>query len=150
MKQFLLSLFLILISVSTFSQCAGDISYTLSVPPSANNTYPPGTVVELCITMDGWNGNSQGSNWFEGFYIALGGGWQTVTPTLIPQDADAVSGTWIWTTLTTSTNGATSGPGFFFEGPAGPSKKKPGPAVAPVGFVVRVVHIQSPLVASAS
>ena len=126
MRQFLLSLFLTLISVSAFSQCGGDISYTLSVPPSANNTYPPGTVVELCITMDGWNGNSQGSNWFEGFYIALGSGWQTVTPTLYPQDTDAASGTWIWTTLTTSTNGATSGPGFFFEGPAGPTDGNPG------------------------
>jgi len=126
MRQFLLSLFLTLISVSVFSQCAGNISYTLSVPPSANNTYPPGTVVELCITMDGWNGNNQGSNWFEGFYIALGGGWQTVTPTLFPQDAEAASGDWIWTTLTTSDNGATSGPGFFFEGPSGPTDGNPG------------------------
>jgi len=82
MRQFLLSLFLTFISVNVLAQCGGNISYTLSVPPSANNTYSPGTVVELCITMDGWNGNSQGSNWFEGFYIALGEGWQTVTPTL--------------------------------------------------------------------
>lgn len=126
MRQFLLSLFLTLISVSVFSQCEGNISYTLSVPPSVNNTYSPGTVVELCITMDGWNGNSQGSNWFEGFYIALGGGWQTVTPTLYPQDAEAASGDWIWTTLTTNPTGATAGPGFFFEGPAGPTDGNPG------------------------
>jgi len=120
MRSLLITLFLALISLSGVSQCIGDITYNLSVPPSANNTYPPGTVVELCITMDGWDGNSQGSNWFEGFYIALGGGWQTVTPTLYPQDAEDASGTWIWATSTTSTNGATAGNGFYFEGPTGP------------------------------
>jgi len=126
MKQFLLSIFLTLISISVLAQCGGNISYTLSVPPNTNNTYPPGTVVELCITMDGWNGNSQGSNWFEGFYIALGGGWQTVTPTLYPQDADAASGTWLWMTSVISANGAIGGTGFYFEGPAGPIDGNPG------------------------
>ena len=126
MKQFLLSIFLTLISISVLAQCGGNISYTLSVPPNTNNTYPPGTVVELCITMDGWNGNSQGSNWFEGFYIALGGGWQTVTPTLYPQDADAASGTWLWMTSVISANGAIGGTGFYFEGPAGPIDSNPG------------------------
>ncbi len=116
MKVIILYLLSAILYISTQAQCGGNISYTLSVPPSANNTYTPGTVVELCITMDGWNGNNQGSNWFEGFYIALGGGWQTVTPTLFPQDAEAASGDWIWTTLTTNPTGATAGPGFFFEG----------------------------------
>jgi gliding motility-associated-like protein len=126
MKVIILYLLSAILYISTQAQCGGNISYTLSVPPSANNTYAPGTVVELCITMDGWNGNSQGSNWFEGFYIALGGGWQTVTPTLFPQDAEAASGDWIWTTLTTNPTGATAGPGFFFEGPAGPTDGNPG------------------------
>jgi gliding motility-associated-like protein len=120
MKRVIATLYLTLISLIGISQCTGDVSYTLSVPPNADNTYPPGTVVELCITMDGWQGNAQGSNWFEGFYIALGGGWQTVTPTLYPEDAEDVSGTWIWATSTTSANGATAGNGFYFEGPTGP------------------------------
>jgi gliding motility-associated-like protein len=103
------------------AQCEGTLSYTVSVPPGPNNTYPPGSVVELCVTMDGWNGNSQGSNWFEGFFFALGGGWQTVTPTLFPDDAEGDgSGIWIWATSTTSDNGATAGNGFYFEGPTGP------------------------------
>jgi hypothetical protein len=102
MKRVIVSLCLTLISLIGISQCTGDISYTLSVPPNADNTYPPGTVVELCITMDGWQGNAQGSNWFEGFFIVLGGGWQTVTPTLYPEDAEDVTGTWIWATSTTS------------------------------------------------
>ena len=121
MKKILLPFLLSLIfQLSSHSQCAGVISYTLSVPPSVNNTYPPGSIVELCVTMDGWLGNAQGSNWFEGFFIALGGGWQTVTPTLYPQDAEDASGTWIWATNTTSDNGASAGTGFYFEGPTGP------------------------------
>ena len=121
MIRFLSLVFFSLISILVKSQCSGDITYTLSVPSGPNNTYPPGTTVELCITMDGWDGNSQGSNWFEGFFIALGGGWETVTPTLFPDDAEGDgSGTWIWATSTTSTNGATAGNGFYFEGPTGP------------------------------
>ena len=115
-------LFLLLFLPSLFfGQCTGNLSYTVSSQPGLNNTYPPGSTVELCITMDGWNGNSQGSNWFEGFFIALGGGWETVTPTLYPEDAEGDgSGTWIWATSTVSDNGATAGNGFYFEGPTGP------------------------------
>jgi gliding motility-associated-like protein len=50
----------------------------------------------------------------------LGGGWETVTPTLYPEDAEDVTGTWIWATSTTSDNGAIAGNGFYFEGPTGP------------------------------
>jgi gliding motility-associated-like protein len=125
MKKLLL-LLLILPSL-IYGQCEGNISYTLSTPSAADNTYPPGSTVELCITMDGWNGNAQGSNWFEGFYIALGGGWQTVTPTLFPADAEADgSGTWLWMNSVTSANGATAGNGFYFEGPTGPTDGDPG------------------------
>jgi len=120
MKRILVTLYLVVTSLVSISQCTGDVTYTLSVPPNADNTYPPNTVVELCITMDGWLGNAQGSNWFEGFYIALGSGWQTVTPTLYPEDAEEATGTWIWATSTTSDNGATAGTGFYFEGPTGP------------------------------
>lgn len=118
---------LFLIPGLLLGQCSGNLSFTLSVPPGPNNTYPPGSVVELCVTMDGWNGNAQGSNWFEGFYLALGGGWQTATPTLFPDDAEGDgSGTWIWANSTTSTNGATAGNGFYFEGPSGPTDGNPG------------------------
>jgi gliding motility-associated-like protein len=128
MRQFLLSLFLTLISVSVFSQCAGNISYTLDIPPNGNNTYSPGSVVELCVTLDGWNGNGQGSNWFEGFGLTLGSGWVSSTPTLTPNDAEADnSGDWLWVnTVTSSQTGLTVGPGFFFEGPSGVNDTDPG------------------------
>ena len=119
---------LLLTPLCLFAQCAGNISFTLDTPPNPDLTYPPGAVVELCVTMDGWNGNGQGSNWFEGFGLTLGSGWVTSTPTLTPDDAQADnSGTWVWVnTVTSSQTGLTAGPGFFFEGPQGPTDGNPG------------------------
>lgn len=121
MKHLLILLSILFSSILSFSQCEGVITYTVDVPPGPGSTYPPGSVVQLCVTMTGWDGNAQGSNWFEGFYMALGVGWETVTPTVYPQDAEGDgSGTWIWATSTISDNGATAGNGFYFEGPTGP------------------------------
>ena len=127
MKKILVFISLI-ISFNVFAQCEGVITYTVDTPPGPNNTYPPGTTVELCVTMTGWNGNSQGSNWFEGFSLALGVGWQTVTPVLAPDDAEGdASGTWLWMeTVTSESTLATAGPGYFFEGPSGPTDGNPG------------------------
>ena len=125
----LVILFLGIISwVNLLSQCTGDISYSVDTPPNADNTYPPGTVVQMCVTMDGWNGNAEGSNWFEGFSLALGGGWETVTPISAPDDAEADdSGDWLWMeTVTSESTLATAGPGYFFEGPQGPTDGNPG------------------------
>jgi len=128
MKTIVLYLLLVLLSISVDAQCAGNISYTLDVPPNGDNTYSPGTVIELCVTMDGWNGNGQGSNWFEGFGLTLGSGWVSSTPTLTPNDAGADnSGDWLWVnTAASSQTGLTVGPGFFFEGPSGPTDGDPG------------------------
>lgn len=124
MKKSKILIFLIVFflqSVNLLSQCAGDISWTLS-PVSTDNTYAPGSLVDLCVTMDGWNGNSQGSNWLEGFGLTLGSGWINVTPVTAPQDAGAdASGTWTWMpTVTSASTGLVAGPGYFFEGPSGP------------------------------
>lgn len=124
-KFFFTSIFSLFFLIS-YSQCEGNITYTVDVPPGPGSTYPPGSVVQLCITMDGWNGNAQGSNWFEGFFIALGGGWETVTPTVFPEDAENASGTWLWMESVTSDNGAVGGNGFYFEGPSGPEDGNPG------------------------
>lgn len=129
MKKILLPFILSLIfQLSSHSQCSGDITYTLDTPPSADLTYPPNTVVELCVTMTNWDGNDQGSNWFEGFGLTLGTGWIDVTPVTPPNDADNdASGTWIWVnTVTSDATGLTAGPGYFFEGPTGPTDGNPG------------------------
>jgi gliding motility-associated-like protein len=84
--------------------------------------------VELCVTQDGWNGNAQGSNWFEGFGLTLGEGWESVVPVSPPSDADGdASGTWLWVdNVTSDATGITAGPGYFFEGPTGPTDGNPG------------------------
>ena len=71
MKTIVLYLLLVLLSISVDAQCAGNISYTLDVPPNGDNTYPPNTIIELCVTMTNWDGNAQGSNWLEGFGLTL-------------------------------------------------------------------------------
>jgi gliding motility-associated-like protein len=122
-----LFLFLIVFcqSINLLSQCAGEITYTLS-PVSPDNTYAPGSTVELCITMNGWNGNSQGSNWLEGFGLTLGTGWISSTPISSPSSASG-DGTWLWvTSVTSASTGLTAGPGYFFEGPTGPTDGDPG------------------------
>jgi hypothetical protein len=128
MKKILLPFLLSLIFLSSHSQCSGDVTFTLDIPPAADLTYPPNTVVELCVTMTNWNGNAQGSNWLEGFGLALGTGWINVTPVTPPNDADNdASGTWIWVnTVTSDVTGLTAGPGYFFEGPTGPTDGNPG------------------------
>jgi len=128
MKKILLPFLLSLIFLSSHSQCSGDVTFTLDTPPAADFTYPPNTVVELCVTMTNWNGNAQGSNWLEGFGLTLGTGWINVTPVTPPNDADNdASGTWIWVnTVTSDVTGLTAGPGYFFEGPTGPTDGNPG------------------------
>lgn len=128
MKHFISLLSVLFLSLISYPQCEGVITYNVDVPPGPGNTYPPGSVVQLCVTMTGWDGNAQGSNWFEGFSLALGGGWQTVTPVLAPNDAEGDgSGTWLWMeTVTSESTLGTAGPGYFFEGPTGPTDGNPG------------------------
>jgi len=42
----LITIFLLLLSFSTYSQCSGDITYTLDPTPNIDNTFAPGEVVE--------------------------------------------------------------------------------------------------------
>jgi gliding motility-associated-like protein len=128
MKHFIILLSILFSSFTFYSQCSGDITYDLSVPPAADGTYPPNTVVELCVTMTNWNGNLQGSNWLEGFGLTFGNGWVNVTPITPPNDAEGdASGTWLWVeTVTSDATGLVAGPGYFFEGPTGPTDGNPG------------------------
>jgi gliding motility-associated-like protein len=131
MKKILLPFLLSLIfQLSSYPQCAGVITPTLNPQPSVNGTYPPGSVVTLCVVMDGWLGTDMGNNWIEGFGLNLGSGWINGTPTLYPNDCNSFAGStdqWLWVeNVTSSVTGNSAGPGFFFEGPAGPVDGDPG------------------------
>lgn len=130
-KKYILSLFSVLTFFISYSQCSGPVNIDYINPgPSATNTYPPNSTVEVCVTMTGWDGTATGSNWLEGFGLNLGVGWISVTPLVFPEDCDAVAGTtnsWLWVpSVTSSETGNTAGPGFFFEGPSGPLDGDPG------------------------
>ena len=122
MKKILLPFLLSLIfQLSSHSQCSGDIAYTLDTPPSSDLTYPPNTDVVLCVTMTGWN--PLDANWFEGFGLSLGLGWESVVPVTSPLDVgvDAIgAGNWIWMdNVTSSATQLFAGPGYFFENTGG-------------------------------
>jgi gliding motility-associated-like protein len=98
--------------------CAGAISFSAN-PAPVNGTYAPGTVVNYCITMNGFT--QAGTNWFEGFDINAGAGW---APGSIGPNAPApancggavTGGAWIWlNSSTSSVSGITFGPGYFFD-----------------------------------
>lgn len=111
----ILSLFLLLSSFNLYSQCVGIQSFTVS-PVMAN--YPGGTQVQICYTMQGWNGNSFSANWIEGFQVAVSPSLTNLTPVSGPSDCDNIgTGTgWIWApTITSSSTGLVAGPGWFYE-----------------------------------
>jgi gliding motility-associated-like protein len=113
----LITIFLLLLSFTTYSQCAGDITFTLNPTPNLDLTYPPNTDVELCVTMTGWNPSD--ANWFEGFGLSLGIGWESVVPVTSPLTL-ANDGNWIWLeNVTSSATGQFAGPGYFFENTGG-------------------------------
>ena len=115
MKKFLTILFLI-VSLSSYSQCVGTQTFTLS-PSPIGGTYNPGQVVTLCYTLNSYT--QSGSNWFEGFDLNLGPGWASVTPQTPPANCGgaASGGQWTWMNSVTSTTTpiTTVGPGYFFD-----------------------------------
>jgi gliding motility-associated-like protein len=118
---------LLFITTQAHSQCAGFLDFDFNPQYPPNSTYPPNTEVVFCCTMIGWDGNDQGSNWFEGFGLTLGSGWANVSPLQAPADVGDVSGTWLWVnSVTSESTGFTAGPGYFFEGPTGPIDGNPG------------------------
>jgi len=127
MKKIISLLIGIVLSLNVISQCSGFMDFDFNPQYPTNSTYPPNTEVVFCCTMTGWDGNAQNSNWFEGFGLTLGSGWVNVSPLQAPNDVDEVSGTWLWmNTVTSESTGFIAGPGYFFEGPTGPTDGNPG------------------------
>jgi hypothetical protein len=118
MRSFLAFLFVVLCNLS-IAQCVGNQSFTLNPAPPIGG-YSPGTVVNVCYTMQNWNGTNVQSNWLEGFDINLGSGWTGLTPGAPPINCQGGGGNWLWLNSTTSAStGITVGPGWFFNSQQG-------------------------------
>ncbi len=119
MKQlrYILLMLILLMNPCTsyvFGQCAQTESST-STPPPSFNTYQSGTTIVFCYTMTDFLQLS--SNWIDGFEINFGGGWDatSLTPITAPNSCDG-QGSWNFqTSSTSSANGTTFGPGFYYD-----------------------------------
>jgi hypothetical protein len=98
---------------NTSAQCNGALTYTMNPAPVANQL-PAGTIVEVCVTMVGFN--MIALNWFEGFNINLGAGWLagSISPISAPAVCSNSNGSWIWVNSFVA-QGNNFGPGYFFD-----------------------------------
>lgn len=104
-----------------------NIGSTLTAnPPPSNGRYGEGTVVTFTYNVYDWNPTS--ANWLHGVVPKFGPGWDMSTLTyVIPPSCDN-SGEWGWyNSVTSSENGTTFGPGFFYDSRlGGPRDGNPG------------------------
>jgi len=116
MRNFFFYILFSLSLLKSFSQCSGNLTFTLTPSPPVGG-YTPGTTVNVCVTLQSFT--QTGSNWFEGFDINLGSGWTNVTPVSAPANCggNSTGGQWLWMTSVTSdaTPSVTVGPGYFFD-----------------------------------
>ena len=114
--RYVLLLITIFNLLTSFSQCVGTQSFTLT-PLPVGGTYLPGQTVVMCYTMVGYS--QTGTNWIDGFDLTLGPGWVTVNPQTAPANCggNSTGGQWVWKTSVTSTATpiVTVGPGYFFD-----------------------------------
>jgi len=125
----LLTLSLLLVAFSGLkAQCLTDWD-TTSTPGygGVGTFYEAGETVEICLSVNTWNAIS--ANWFHGFEIILGPGWDasTITAITFPGSCDG-NGNWDqYLSITSSATGATYGPGFYYDsGSGGPLDGNPG------------------------
>lgn len=109
MKQ-LITLLLLIPLTTSFSQCKGFESVTLTPSPP----YKSGDIVEVCYTLDEWV--EYNHEFLEGFEINLSEEWENLTPLSPPNDNFVTSnGNWIWLNTSTMYDTITIGPGWFYE-----------------------------------
>jgi gliding motility-associated-like protein len=90
-------------------------------------TYVADQTVEICLSVNTWN--SASANWFHGFEIILGPGWDdaSLTATVFPASCDG-NGNWAqYASITSSATGASYGHGIYYDsGSGGPLDGNPG------------------------
>ncbi|MEO5571776.1 MAG: PKD domain-containing protein [Bacteroidia bacterium] len=101
--------------------CQGCISQTtLTVNPlPQNGIYLAGTTVNFCLQISDFSPTS--SNWLHAVIPTFGPGWDVTTLVAAPPQSCSGNGTWSWYNqqVTSSANGSSAGPGFFYETAAG-------------------------------
>lgn len=122
MRFLFFSVLFILVASLSAQACtaAGDGSFTVNPPlPPAGATYPAGTVVEMCYTLDEYS--NPFDNWLHSLVVEFGPGFNanSVVPSSIPASCNG-NGSWNWYNSWTSCySGLNFGPGFAYDGTAG-------------------------------
>jgi len=128
----LLTILLVFFSITTYSQCVSNQSFTLTPP----GPYQPGDVVVVNYTLGNFTGINV--NWIHAFQINLGVGWTNLTPIITPGNPFGSTGNWLWDLQNTYPGGFNFGPGWRFvnAGTAGWGTSSTGPFT--VSFQVTV------------
>ena len=119
----LLTILLVFFSITTYSQCVSNQSFTLTPP----GPYQPGDVVIVNYTLGNFTGINV--NWIHAFQINLGIGWTNLTPITAPGNPFGSAGFWMQDLQNTYPGGFNFGPGWRFvnTGNAGWGTSSDGP-----------------------
>lgn len=109
------------LSLQNNNDCLGCVvqsGLTVS-PPPVNGIYLSNQTVNFCLNITGFNPTS--ANWLHGVVPHFGAGWDLSSLVPLPPNSCSGNGDWSWYSniVTSSSNGATAGPGFFYETSAG-------------------------------
>lgn len=119
--RFLLALvFTLFVFAHLSAQCTDADDYTFVVnPPLPPAGYAPGTVVNMCFTLEGYT--NVGANWVHSILPTFGAGFNLAS--LVPGAPPAscvANGSWAWySSFTTCEVGNVVGPGFAFDSSGG-------------------------------
>ncbi|MCE2846178.1 MAG: hypothetical protein LW707_03980, partial [Sphingobacteriales bacterium] len=100
------------------SGCVIQANMTVN-PPPVNGYYYPGQTVNFCYTISNYNQTS--NNWLHGVVPSFSPGWDMSSFVPVSSTNCSNAGTWNWynTNVTSSANGQTFGPGFYYESALG-------------------------------
>ncbi len=120
MRKILALLCCIFFSAPSFGQSCITSDALVTTPPPSGGTYPPGTTVQFCYTVNTWT--MLGANWLHSIVPIFGAGWDasTLQPVGTPTNLSG-SGVWLWTNNVTSTATGLFIPdfGWYYDNPVG-------------------------------
>ena len=98
----------------------GAIELTTN-PPPINGTFTSGQTIQVCLTVNIWEGNAAGTiEWLHAVTFDFGPGWDISSIAPNPPGSCDGAGTWDWYDSWTSCNtGNSFGPGFAYDSASG-------------------------------